>query len=398
MRELFYQIINDINESRCAFCRYITANDVGQTGSHQSGFYIPKEAARLLFEEPTTKGSNKDKYVEIKWQNDFITHSRFVYYGKKTRNEYRITRFGRNFPFFNDDNVGDLLILAQMEETNYVGYVLSADEEIDEFLSYFNLSPNSTNQLIDARCKTRPSERLQLLLRDFVQDCDDFPKTGRMAKVARELYNQAFHITAQQIEGYPDRYILEWLDAEYVLFQMIEEKVYASVLDKKFSSIQEFTQMANEVLNRRKSRAGKSLEHHLAYVFDRRHIIYESQVITEGRKQPDFIFPNSDCYHDFEFPSEYLTSLAAKTTCKDRWRQVISEADRIEEKHLFTLQQAISRNQLVEMKKAKVKLVVPHGNIMSFPQDCQGDLWDLTTFIGYLENKQEHAPRHFLMG
>ena len=53
------------------------------------------------------------------------------YYGQKTRNEYRITRFGRDFPFFQDDNVGDLLVIAKFTEEDYKGYVLSTDEDID---------------------------------------------------------------------------------------------------------------------------------------------------------------------------------------------------------------------------------------------------------------------------
>lgn len=50
------------------------------------------------------------------------------------------------------------------------------------------------------------------------------------------------------------------------------------------------------------------------------------------------------------FPANKLVFLGAKTTCKDRWRQVLNEADRIETKYLFTLQQGISKNQLREMK------------------------------------------------
>jgi len=55
----------------------------------------------------------------------------------------------------------------------------------------------------------------------------------------------------------------------------------------------------------------------------------------------------------------YQESLTLVTTCKDRWRQVINEADRIPEKHLFTLQPTISKNQLREMTDEKVHLVVP---------------------------------------
>ena len=39
-----------------------------------------------------------------------------------------------------------------------------------------------------------------------------------------------------------------------------------------------------------------------------------------------------------------------KSTCKDRWRQVLSEADRIPNKHLFTLEAAISENQTSKCK------------------------------------------------
>lgn len=53
----------------------------------------------FLFDTPGVKGENKDKMVKVKWQDDFTTDSRFIYYGQGTRNEYRITRFGKGFPF-----------------------------------------------------------------------------------------------------------------------------------------------------------------------------------------------------------------------------------------------------------------------------------------------------------
>jgi type II restriction enzyme len=397
MTDLLYQAINDVQNAQCAFCRFITGNDTGKTGSHQSGFYIPKEAARILFEKPVTRGSNEDKFVEIKWQNDFTTQSRFIYYGVKTRNEYRITRFGRDFPFFEDNNVGDLLILAQLTSENYAGYVLSADDDIDEFLAFYNLSPNDTNQLIDIEKAIEPEGKLDTLIKQFVNTCDDFPDTQSMAKTARELFNQAFQISAQEILQNSDKLLINWVDAEYKLFHKIEDKIYLPVIHQKFSNVREFTELANQILNRRKSRAGKSLEHHLANVFDVHQLLYEEQVVTEGKKTPDFIFPNGECYHNIDFPAEYLISLASKTTCKDRWRQVINEADRISEKHLFTLQQGISKNQMEEMKHENIKVVVPHRYIGCFPKEYQQDIYDLSTFIRFVKNKQENTPRQYLI-
>lgn len=99
MSEILNSAIVKVQNAKYTFCRFITANDTGKNGSHQAGFYIPKCAAALLFDTPGVKGENKDKMVKVKWQDDFTTDSRFIYYGQGTRNEYRITRFGKGFPF-----------------------------------------------------------------------------------------------------------------------------------------------------------------------------------------------------------------------------------------------------------------------------------------------------------
>ncbi|MDE5776305.1 MAG: hypothetical protein K2H67_05440 [Treponemataceae bacterium] len=145
--------------------------------------------------------------------------------------------------------------------------------------------------------------------------------------------------------------------------------------------------MANQVLNRRKSRAGKSLEHHLATLFNGNNLKFTAQAVTEGNKRPDFIFPSEMAYHDMSFPPDKLISLAAKTTCKDRWRQVLNEADRLrtKQKFLCTLQQGISSPQLKEMQAENVVLVVPADYIAKFPQQYQSEIWSVKKFIGYVK-------------
>jgi len=104
-------------------------------------------------------------------------------------------------------------------------------------------------------------------------------------------------------------------------------------------------------------------------------------VTTEGNKKPDFIFPNAKAYHDQSFQSDKLIFLAAKTTCKDRWRQILNEADRIQNKFLFTLQQGISKNQLKEMNECGVRLVVPKSYLSSFPNEYQKKIINLKEFV-----------------
>ena len=81
--------------------------------------------------------------------------------------------------------------------------------------------------------------------------------------------------------------------------------------------------------------------------------------------------------------------LAAKTTCKDRWRQVLSEADKIPNKYLFTLQPGVSNNQLKEMKSFGLTLVVPRKNLTLFDFSETRNVIDLTTFVSYIKEKQE---------
>ena len=181
---------------------------------------------------------------------------------------------------------------------------------------------------------------------------------------------------------------MKWIDTEYCLFRGFEEKIYAPIYSKPFANCQELVQFSNAILNRRKSRAGKSLEHHLATIFTAAQLRFEEQVITEDNKKPDFIFPSGEAYHNLSFPTDKLVFLGAKTTCKDRWRQVLNEANRIDVKYLFTLQQGISRNQLQEMKHEHLKLVVPEAYKSFFDKEIQPEIETLGSFITMVKSKQ----------
>ena len=74
--------------------------------------------------------------------------------------------------------------------------------------------------------------------------------------------------------------------------------------------------------------------------------------------------------------------LAVKTTCKDRWRQILNEANRIPTKHLLTLQEGVSEGQFKEMSEAGVQLVVPAPLASSFPESVRPHLQTLESFIG----------------
>ena len=107
-------------------------------------------------------------------------------------------------------------------------------------------------------------------------------------------------------------------------------------------------------MNRQKSRAGKSLEDHIAAMFTEAAVRYRKQ------EQSALHFAKRSGVPQPTFPADALAFLAAKTTVRDRWRQVLPEAERIPEKHLLTLQQSLSEDQLHQIAGAYVAVVVPH--------------------------------------
>ena len=379
------QAIKSVLNSEKGFCKFLSANDTGATGGHQSGILISKSAVEMMFsrQELAQTGIPK-RTIKIRWQDDFETESCFTYY--ESKNELRITRFGRGFPFLKPEQTGALFVFTKQTDVDYSGYFLETDDEIEEFLDTFGISPTETNSLIDVqRVSAETQEKLSI--QEFINSLDvDFPASDVMSAAARAIEEKTYdHI--EYIRLNPDEKIISWTNMEYTLFRALEYARYGEIISKGFQSVDEFVRVANAVLNRRKSRAGKSLEHHLSAIFDGNGIEYSSQAVTEGNKKPDFLFPSQEAYHDYGFSVDCIVSLAAKTTCKDRWRQVLNEADRLRDKpkYLCTLQQGISGAQMDEMQAENVILVVPKPYIAAYPKDRRDRIWTLVQFVQYVK-------------
>lgn len=377
------QAIQSVLNSQQAYCKFLSANDSGATGGHQSGILISKSAKDMMFTQALENENILKRTVEIQWQNDLRTESSFTYYSSK--NELRITKFGRSFPFLNPEQTGALFVFTRQSADQYSAFFLETEDDIEQFLSAFGIGPTETNHMIDTSA-VLPETQERIAIQEFIDTLTvDFPLSDVMSAAARDIQNRVYN-HLEYIRTDPDRKIIEWTNTEYALFRAIEHARYGDKISHGFTSVDEFITMANMVLNRRKSRAGKSLEHHLSAIFDGNDIQYTAQSVTEGNKKPDFLFPSQAAYHNATFPTDKLISLAAKTTCKDRWRQVINEADRLRglPKYLCTLQQGISPAQMDEMQAENVILVVPRPYIASYPADRRDRIWTVTKFVDYV--------------
>ena len=152
-----------------------------------------------------------------------------------------------------------------------------------------------------------------------------------------------------------------------------------------FNGIDSFISRAQSILQRRKARSGRSLELHAKGIFLEEGLQEESDFShdaeSEPGRRPDFLFPSQELYRNPDFPSERLRMLAAKTTCRDRWRQILNEAERVKTKHLLTLQEGVSDRQFEEMRNSGVQLVVPSALHSRYPSSVRPFLISLETFI-----------------
>jgi hypothetical protein len=383
------------------YAKRLSANDTLANKAHQAGPYVPKELLLEIIPELGETGKeNPDHrfnlYIDSHLDHRFV---RAVWYNKAlfkrgTRNESRLTGFGGGESALLDpDSTGALAIFVFGRQPDgavecHVWVCGQDGTEADLFESF--LGPVEPKRPI----VWRPGEQAQPSL------FDDRPTAAlRRCRLAphelpegwRQTFPLAKDIVSLSIERRsrtgmnPDVRLLARRECEYELFRSVEDAHYTPIITQGFASLDQFFGVAQTILQRRKSRSGKSLELQAQAVFVeeglRPGVDFTHQPSIEDGKRPDFIFPSQARYVDPAFPQHRLRMLAAKTTCKDRWRQILSEADRVPEKHLLTLQEGVSEGQYREMRQAGVTLVVPEKLHRSYPTAIRPELVTVEGFI-----------------
>ena len=207
-----------------------------------------------------------------------------------------------------------------------------------------------------------------------------FPRTDEFSAFARSCLKQVDPVND------PDGALLSWMELDEALFRRLEREVVAERLKSGFmkdgeADVEGFLRFSLSVQNRRKSRAGFAFAHHIEEILKANGIRHRREATTEKRAAADFLFPGEAEYADPLYPAENLRMLAVKTTCKDRWRQVLAEADRITDKHLLTLEPAISRAQTAEMQAHNLHLVLPKALHATFHPEQRPWLMSFGEFI-----------------
>lgn len=321
-----------------------------------------------------------------------------------TRTEYRL--YYTHNSVISSANPGDLVIIGKTVEGKLVVIVAPEGSTSEQQMKYLfdleevgtrfifkNLRSNDFNLNFSGKyimsilgIEIEPEED-QNFLQDILQTFGSkFPTTAEFSKYARSTIKNLSPLEE------PDEAIIKYLEHEELLFRTLEKHIVAQKLEEGFgeqgNDVDEFVRYSLSVQNRRKSRAGHSFENHLQFIFFENKLMFSKGQKTERNNKPDFLFPDISRYHELDFNVELLTMLGVKTSAKDRWRQVLSEAERIPQKHLITLEPAISKNQTDEMKEQELQLVIPTPLISSFSKVQQDQIITLSDFIKLVKDKQ----------
>jgi type II restriction enzyme len=326
-------------------------------------------------------GRNDKHPVSILWQDGRTTESVITWYGA-AKHEYRLTRFGRDFPFLNEDVVGDLLVLIPKSLNEFIAYVLDFDEDIEEIQSSLGVEAFENWGIYQngvAQKAESEDDCIDRKIRKFSAALTNFPTGSVFSQTTRDILIAC-------LKKFPelnaDEALVRAYQTEYQLFQSVERQVCQNeVSGRLFKSIDDFIQTAASIMNRRKARAGRSFENHVEYLLTHAKIPHKMRPSLGADGKPDIIIPDEKAYFDAAFPKQKLFVIGLKTTCKDRWRQVLNEAPKHKSKHIVTLQQGISGAQLQEMHTAGVSLVVPQALHKSFPKEHTINLLSVEAFI-----------------
>lgn len=382
------------------FVKRLSGNDTLANGAHQAGPYIPKDFLFRIFPMINrTDEKNPDHHFELAVDSHMDAREvRVIYYNSKRhegkpngRDETRLTNFGGGASALLDpESTGALAVFAFPLDENGAAtscHVWVCRHETEEDIAEERFGPIEPGRFVmwspeqpglfppyaakRASCWLEPAEIPPAWLAQF-------PTGAEIVRKTVELRPE--HGTP------PDKRLLRRRECEFEIFRSVEEAIELPAIMSGFTTLDDFISRAQTVLQRRKARSGRSLELHTREILleerFREGVDFQHGPQSEPGKRPDFLFPSQASYRDPDFPEARLRMLATKTTCRDRWRQVINEADRIPVKHLLTLQEGVSEAQFREMTQANVQLVVPEPLIAKFPPSIRTDIVTLESFLG----------------
>lgn len=395
---LWLKVQSLTSQSDQLFVKKLSRNDTSwadDPGKHQAGLYIPRPIREEGF-FPSLHANNPAKshiyhaQCQVFWpQTGEISLSQMRHYSNKGH-ETHFTRLPKSL--FQQLTPASLLLSgrlsAPISECDYWIVILdSATEEAElletaldleadfhhglfapsKFDDASRLEHDETEKLID---------RLKSAIRDgtlaaVVQEYANIPPPAVIATAARNEWLQARGIrefNPWRIANPGDAIMEISRDIEFRLYRRYELRRRTSELvsllmpssDLVTAIVKTFPEIDRVFLSasqQRKTRAGRSFEHHIAASLRAGGIKHVEQAVTGGRR-PDFVMPDLQTLKSKNRSYGEALILSAKTTLRERWKQVSSERLNCDV-FLATVDDRVTATSIREMAAAGIKLVVP---------------------------------------
>ena len=121
----------------------------------------------------------------------------------------------------------------------------------------------------------------------------DFPTTSQFSEQARLAIVECIPGISEQKA---DMQLTRYLESEYALFRIVERQLCQNEITRLFKDVDDFIKTAASLLNRRKSRAGRSLENHVEFILRKNSIPFDMRPDIDGK--PDIVIPGKAQYDD----------------------------------------------------------------------------------------------------
>ena len=419
-----------IDKSGLVLVKKLSNNDrdwANNTSKHQGGVYIPHEQRDSGFFPALGLKERKDgKTDEIRecffrteWPQveEIRNKTRLVNYRSKGQ-ETHMTVLPK--AAFMDLSPASLFVMGRIKDEDQIFYeCMTIDSGSDEAALLADLFDLSADFLIGI---FEPAERKKAELDRFLDFAEQviaawlkgdivifadenaaMPVTADLARLARTSFMEKHGLEsvdpfALGAPGDALREIsrmIEWdLFREYqrrersvelvrlVLGDTPKEVNASAVIRRLVDELPGIDALMLSASQQRKSRAGYSYEHHIEAMLSDGKIPFEKQVILASRKRPDFILPSLRFIDSGKPGSESGLILSAKTTLRERWKQVEREKGS-RQLFLTTVDENIAGSAIEDMASIGIQLVIPeslqkskeseydgHGNVLSFREFC----------------------------
>lgn len=373
--------------------------------AHQGGVYIPQVDRESGFFPPLAEKSREpgkakifEVFFEIVWPQagGEIKEARLVNYRSKGE-ETHLTRLVME-PFQRISPASLLMVARQRLKSGRIRFTALIADSTGAAAEYlkdlFDIGTDFLSGIFEPKEAAKEAEDRVLgyveqaviawragTLKAFALGHTSIPSTDAMAAMAQAEYMKAHDLSSLNPFSlkFPGNAVMQISrDIEYRLFRDFEMKARSMQLVNIILGTETGTMTVERALRaiitdfplidkvllsasqQRKSRAGKSFELHIERLLKDGSVPHGVQVVIASKKRPDFVLPSYRMYKDTSRSYEEALVLSAKTTLRERWKQVHLEISNCD-LYLATVDENVAASAIEEMGEAGIRLVVPES-------------------------------------